>query len=101
MSAHTPGPWFPTQDSRWNEVARIGRVWNIGTARALADMGNPKADADLIASAPDLLSALQTLLDVWDDGRMPTEERIYVSGTFDRVINESRAAIAKATGAAQ
>ena len=56
---HTPGPWFPTKDSKYNEVARIGRAWNIGTELALSHFGDVDADARLIAAAPDMLYALR------------------------------------------
>lgn len=58
VDRHTPGPWFATKDSIHNEVARIGRAWNISTDLALSHFGDIDADARLIAAAPDLLAAL-------------------------------------------
>lgn len=83
---HTPGPWLidPISDDRVilldNCDGAVGEV-------VYADTRNP-ADARLIAAAPDLLAALQTLLD-----------DPYLS---DPINNErmaaARAAIARATG---
>ena len=87
MSAHTPGPWFTTKVSNYNEVARIGRAWNISTMLPLADFGDVDADARLIAAAPDLLEALK---------RAKRHLSVY-SEEFDM----AEQAIAKATGEKQ
>lgn len=94
MSAHTPGPWFPTKVSDYNEVARIGRAWNISTMLALADFGDVDADARLIAAAPDLLAALQALVAELDGPGKPYSSDSYAPPHF---IETAKAAIAKAT----
>jgi len=101
---HTPGPWmvqliserwhgydwptFAIRDSVGNHcLAVIGDV-----DRATADKNT--ANARLIASAPELLAALVTLLDHADLGEIHDEETA-------AAVNNARAAIAKATGGAQ
>lgn len=88
MSAqHTPGPW--------RAVAGIDQMSDFGTTihhrgrygvYSDADThGDDKADADLIAAAPDLLAALQSAMDALG------------GECFD--WGPARAAIAKAGGA--
>lgn len=86
---HTPGPWFTTKDSAYNDVARIGRAWIIGSDLALSHFGHPDADARLIAAAPDLLAALEK---VWSEGVIPDGFALLQDQVCD--------AIAKATGGA-
>ena len=89
---HTPGPW--TAD---NSIARV-----YSGARFVADAmsGQPKlgaqldedrANARLIASAPDLLEACETILSAlrWEEDR---------SGTTYNGYESLQAAIAKAKG---
>lgn len=79
---HTPGPWFATKDSKYNEIARIGRAWNISTELPLSHFGDIDADAKLIAAAPELLEAV----------------RLLVHSADAKAYQAGRAAIAKATG---
>ena len=69
---HTPGPWDIVQDAPLNPKARfnIGSrgpsglatyVCTIKTEKHLALDGNEEANARLIAAAPDLLAALETI----------------------------------------
>jgi hypothetical protein len=87
---HTPGPWHVSSmtstngifDAYGNPVARTS-VLNGELTRK-----RRLADAQLIASAPDMLAALQAFQLAWDNDRKVT-------------IDEAaaiRAAIAKATG---
>lgn len=55
----TPGPWFKTKDSDYNDVARIGMAWIIGTKLPLSEMGDVDDDARAIAALPDLVEALK------------------------------------------
>lgn len=76
---HTRGPWTATT---------LGNVMAGGTYIAHTDVGNDKtnaANARLIAAAPDLLRAIERLLDSEDCD-------------LDQ-IKEAKAAISKATGA--
>ena len=80
---HTPGPW---------ELRRSVRgYWFIdheqgGEGYTLTKLDCNEADARLIAAAPDLLAALEELLNA-----LP-------SATSHPAIKAARAAIAKATG---
>jgi len=95
MSAHTLGPWIAADVFVNNSPNRlILRQAKYG-GDVVADLGDTDhanmANARLIAAAPDLLEALQDLLDVV--GVRIDDPRIV---QFDR----ARAAIAKAEGAA-
>ena len=88
MTTHTPGPWF-TKREGFSTVyvdARIGG----GLLQEVASVGPQEggiqqqdANARLIAAAPELLEALDSLM-YWDNGKPEWEI--------------ARAAIAKATG---
>lgn len=89
MSAHTPGPW--SADAEGCEIfspSANGRVAMVGER---SDIEVERANARLIAAAPDLLTSLEKMLEVYwqDDGETPPQ-----------FILAARAAIAKATGAA-
>lgn len=81
-SGHTPGPWFPTSDEHY-----VSPAANLGTLIAILHEAEEdgeaerRANARLIAAAPDLLEAL----------KMCVIER-------SEWLSEARAAIAKATG---
>lgn len=87
MSAHTPGPWFIP--AKTNAGSKEASVWAWGGEVRVADCNSDaitlaarRADARLIAAAPDLLEALDALINApW-------------SGTN---VDKARAAIAKAT----
>lgn len=74
MSIHTPGPWIvdpdhprdisPADDLRFG-VASICNSDNINGSWVFGDQS--KANARLIAAAPDLLKALEELL-AWNSG---------------------------------
>jgi hypothetical protein len=94
MSAHTPGPWRFYGD----EIVRHinGSLGDPTVCSLVGTSGNPyaenenefMADASLIAAAPDLLSALQSVQAAWDENRLLTSDE----------AASVRAAIAKATG---
>lgn len=92
MRGHTPGPWkrgCVGSDAYW-----VGPDWDRPlVARIERDRDESDADARLIASAPDLLAALKSLLDydVQDAGCLPTDAHLDAQ-------NDARAAIAKAEG---
>lgn len=66
----TPGPWFATKDSQFNDVARIGMAWIIGTKLPLADMGDIDDDARAISALPDLVEALKNMVENFGHGDM-------------------------------
>ena len=83
MSAYTPGPWrIANGEDRRVYLINHGRD-AVGET-VYTDTRNP-ADARLIAAAPDLLAALQSLINDQRDASLP-------------ILSQARAAIAKATG---
>ena len=93
--SHTPGPWLATPTTFGNprkpftvrmDVVTTSGEWN--PAFVAGDI--LPEDARLIASAPDLLSALKSLVDDF--------ERII--GRSIEAEHEAKAAISKATGGA-
>jgi hypothetical protein len=79
---HTPGPWTATlYDEDFHTIETSAGV-------AVAE-GYNKADARLIAAAPDLLEALCNVLSYVPHGDMPVT-----------IYDNARAAIAKAEGKA-
>ena len=88
---HTPGPWTTAEGPTYCAVRTDARV--IANMR-LVGLHYNKADAALIAAAPDLLEALQGMLLSFSLTQNPDA---YPS---DAPCNKARAAIAKATGAA-
>jgi len=96
-SQHTPGPWSPTGhdgklsvivECHWGSVAKVLPIGAIDQERA---------NARLIASAPELLAALEVVLsstcgNVGDDGY---EGCIKIEA---KALDRARAAIAKAKG---
>ena len=95
MSQHTQGPWKAAHAIQDDAAARY--IWSA-TDRATghrelvatipyAEGDHINADARLIAAAPDLLAALQSVADYWAGGDVPAD--------IDAAM---RSAIAKATG---
>ncbi|MBW9247136.1 hypothetical protein [Pseudomonas paracarnis] len=93
---HTPGPWYVQDDhgKRWIEtegnddtIAEIHRRKRKGSVYSCEEAG---ANADLIAAAPDLLTALQGLLAAYED---PGN----TGSTQDDKVQAARNAISKAT----
>lgn len=103
MTAHTPGPWAvvftnaDTDDSLAAVTANAGRIQICEQARFNDE---DRANFSLIATAPDLLSALQDALDeiqacsAWEDA-LNGEDQMLLDA-----VNNGLAAIAKATGTA-
>ena len=98
---HTPGPWLAKHRQGADEMYRTEVYSEQHGGIATCDWtpkncGNGvtstyrEANARLIASAPELLEALQKMLDVWEHGGIATYP-----------IGEARAAISKATGGQQ
>jgi len=84
MTTHTPGPWWFSAAEEGYYVAGVGD-------KELTNLIQ-KEDARLIASAPELLEALKLMVarfepNAWANEIKPRE-----------VIEQARAAIAKATG---
>jgi hypothetical protein len=92
-TSHTPGPWRII-DGTEVRGADGTIVCNTADYRVPAPAAEEVAvpDAALIAAAPDLLAALQRIVRAAD--RMP------IDSPLDGIIDEARAAIARATGQA-
>lgn len=85
---HTPGPWHCIGDSIGTESCEIATVWNPTDSLNL--YCEKRANARLIAAAPDLLAVCLELEEssaYWSEYDVPL-------GIFDRI----QAVIAKATG---
>ena len=92
---HTPGPWKwdPELSPEWNYAydslqSNDGQTILDGLQHLDGGVSVDYLDARLIQAAPDLLEALEKMLDVWEHG-----------GLKPYPIAKARAAIAKATGA--
>ena len=87
---HTPGPWVVDGKEVFSTVGgrrRIAQVWNFDVGQATSD-----ANARLISAAPEILQALQELL---EDADNYADDGVYPSPL---TRSKARAAIAKATG---
>ena len=101
MSKHTPGPWSAVGVDPYAKLKN--RRWLIEPDIGLAKL---KANANLIAAAPEAISALQDLADAIANlyhGTAP-EIRQYTFGeafceTIQCKIDNARAALKKAKGA--
>lgn len=91
---HTPGPWEArysiTKDYWFIDREQGGESYTLTTL----DGGVCEADARLIAASPDLLAALEAMIEHY---ATPTSERSAASysKTKAQVADEARAAIAK------
>ena len=61
MSNHTPGPWEALHDIGANCVATITSGWVVVSIGDDPNKFDAKADAQLIAAAPEMLDALQLI----------------------------------------
>lgn len=92
---HTPGPWIirdALHTPRREIVSDDQRIAVIGESSITE--GSPRANACLIAAAPDLLAAMRALLEA-------TVDLVAVhdaEGTWTSCIDEAKAVIAKAEG---
>lgn len=109
---HTPGPWYIAHHTDIDGMKSIDirhccdiphSTPQIHQVARLPE--NTMANAHLISAAPDLLSALETLLSAVefiecqsDEGRLFSIERLHMG--HDKGIREAKEAIAKAKGAA-
>lgn len=93
MSKHTPGPWVVSRrDPARFQVATVELfgIYSRHPESGGAEVGEPEADARLIAAAPQLLEALEDLL-----GQVKAFCEQYGEADFETA--KSSAAVAKAT----
>lgn len=94
---HTPGPWFA--DSSFVGSHSIDRFFIKCNSKDLPNgVAEAEANARLIATAPDLLAALQTCARAYEDS-VPADQK-WTLGTnlAPDWYKFARAAIARATG---
>ena len=98
MTQHTPGPWILDQDRTDDGTYYVRANNEVAVAEALNSrafsIGEPEANARLIAAAPELLEALR-IIERQMDGETMFPGAVYLSLTEANQIVE---AIAKATG---
>lgn len=90
----TPGPWnYRDDEPEWvtdsNDNIAVARVTRYNT-----DANAQHANAKLIAASPDLLSALQKLLEIYDD----QSGKVWTTSSKRRALDNARAAVNKALG---
>lgn len=107
MNAHTPGPWVANSHRDGSRIEADGRsvAWvgadTLTTNETEVMSGQAKADARLIAAAPELLAALEKLVPLGDLGvraDVLSVLKVAERRSFDAGIALARAAIAKARG---
>ncbi len=95
MSAHTPAPWAvdgTLHSGDLDVISADGRIAMIDDSRATGwNEPTIKANARLIAAAPDLLAALQMVEAIWSRDQTANIDP-------ESPLAKVRAAIAKATG---
>jgi len=87
---HTPGPWR-TYDIFGGEYQEVFGPRTPGEDRLQVD---GKADAKLIAAAPDLLEALQKFA-AWHDMDHETMTGVEVQTAYDQAIDAAKSALRK------
>lgn len=93
---HTPGPWRPngnTVEIANGMALRVATCTPIGTGYASKGREESRANARLIAAAPDLLEELKNCISLLESLRGSEANE---DGMIDHQISEARAAISKA-----
>lgn len=90
----TRGPWnYRDDEPEWvtdsNDNIAVARVTRYNT-----DAKAQHANAKLIAASPDLLAALQQLLEIYDDH----SGKVWTTSSKHRALDEARTAVNKALG---
>ena len=85
---HTKGKWAVQVDSVGGRTVRLGESgWTAGNSLT-------KADASLIAAAPELLEALRAFVSEYDT--LPKEEARGLIGRIQKLFTNARKAVAQA-----
>ena len=85
---HTPGPWEVRKGEPWVIAKAYGDMKSVVHLNLPVDQSeNQKADARLIAAAPDLLEALYQIRDLPEDSRIhyKVAQRAINKATGDQV----------------
>lgn len=108
---HTPGPWTNHGEAVWSthesvsgtvtKGARTNHVCAVSTRLKMPD-AERRANARLIAAAPQLLDAITAMLEYITDPKIREwlDRSGYKSDEYGSAVVMARAAIAKAKGAA-
>ncbi len=93
-ATHTPGPWLANVDTVWRGGEPIV-CHPINSARSIAD-------ARLIAAAPALLAALESVVSLWEDwAKESAQLREPLRRSVEMRVEEARAALQLARGGAK
>jgi hypothetical protein len=98
MTKHTPGPWIIEQYGHYEdgyckwEVLGTDPSYIYGQILVCEGQGHELANARLIAAAPELLEALQWIVEVHLDDQLSHEK------DPELWLDQAQTAIAKATG---
>ena len=108
MSKHTPGPWFYRKSKDGSEFAvysdesctkdSIITYGGCGCCNASDESIALEEDATLIAAAPDLLEALEGMLEVYGVYDQHLYREPFSRSVEVELCNQARAAIARAKG---
>jgi hypothetical protein len=95
---HTPGPWEYDDRHYWIDGKRYGMdSWAIMRGSyCLATTDKNKANARLIAAAPDLLQALRNLVDIQERDERGDPDYLATDEWREEALMIAKSAIAKA-----
>lgn len=99
----TPGPWSIAEDAFQEPHPKHAFIWLNNSEAAFVSGHIGKANASLIASAPDMFAALERISENCPPrGEWPDDERDEAEASADAFIGDiARAALAKARGEAR
>jgi hypothetical protein len=94
MNSHTPGPWACTYTSNHAHDYRLTQPNGqpLPVNAEANDRSEQRANARLIAAAPEMFAALQ-----WFDEQMRDDSALDMGKLINEMEQRTRAAIAKAT----
>lgn len=99
MNKHTPGPWLSRGKSDSVHESSDTHPYGCQIFRFADDQGPSDDDLNLILSAPDLLEALEGMLEIYGVREQHMSREPFASSTEVDCCNQARAAIARARGA--
>lgn len=88
---HTNGPWHITKEKKYHTMGTLITVRDSRDGVIAGTHVNDKANAHLIAAAPDMLDALREMLSMFEDHEQYDDDSA-------QVIAQTRQVIAKAEG---
>ena len=92
MNKHTPGPWIHTEDDDNYHAVTAGCGYHVNSDDDGFEIAGciSKANAHLIAAAPDLLEALEYCLDcLGDEFALPADCQSNARAAIDRARGEA------------